>query len=127
MQVQACFLLWESKQTPLNQKDTKLQFSPNLYNTPLSPHNSMEVSVINKTKNELEIEIRGANETLLGPLMNHTLANPDVDYASYYMGHIVLDSPKFYVRTKKCTPKKAIQKAMDIIVADIKTIRDKLA
>ena len=71
----------------------------------------MEVSVINKTKNELEIEIRGANETLLGPLMNHTLANPDVDYASYYMGHIVLDSPKFYVRTKKGTPKKAIQKA----------------
>jgi len=87
----------------------------------------MEVSVINKTKNELEIEIRGANETLLGPLMNHTLANPDVDYASYYMGHIVLDSPKFYVRTKKGTPKKAIQKAMDIIVADIKTISDKLA
>ena len=87
----------------------------------------MEVSVINKTKNELEIEIRGANETLLGPLMNHTLANPSVDYASYYMGHIVLDNPKFYVRTKKGAPKKAIQKAMDVIVADIKTIRDKLA
>ena len=87
----------------------------------------MEVSVINKTKNELEIEVRGANETLLGPLMNHTLANPDVDYASYYMGHIVLDHPKFYVRTKKGTPKKAIPKAVDIIVADIKTIRDKLA
>ena len=87
----------------------------------------MEVSVINKTKNELEIEVRGANETLLGPLMNHTLANPDVDYASYYMGHIVLDHPKFYVRTKKGTPKKAIKKAADIIVADIKTIRDKLA
>ena len=38
-----------------------------------------------------------------------TLANPDVDYASYYMGHIVLDHPKFYVRTKKGTPKKAIK------------------
>tara|TARA_B100000945_G_scaffold33848_1_gene22990 strand:- start:336 stop:599 length:264 start_codon:yes stop_codon:yes gene_type:complete len=87
----------------------------------------MEVSVINKTKNELEIEINGANETLLGPLMNHTLANPDVDYASYYMGHIVLDSPKFYVRTKKGAPKKAIQKAVDVIIADIKIIRDKIA
>jgi len=43
------------------------------------------------------------------------------------MGHIVLDYPKFYVRTKKGTPKKAIKKAVDIIVADIKTIRDKLA
>ena len=86
----------------------------------------MEVSVINKTNNELEIEIQAANETLLGPL-NHTLANPDVDYASYYMGHIVLDSPKFYVRTKKGAPKKAIQKAVDVIIADIKTIRDKIA
>ena len=34
----------------------------------------MEVTVVNKTKNELEFEIHGASETLLGPLMNHTLA-----------------------------------------------------
>ena len=65
----------------------------------------MEVTVVNKTKNELEFEIHGASETLLGPLMNHTLANSNVEYASYYMGHIVLDNPKFYVRTKKGTPK----------------------
>ena len=87
----------------------------------------MEVSVVNKTKNELEIDIRGASQTLLGPLMNHTLANSDVDYASYYMGHIVLDYPKFYVRTKKGTPKNAIKKAVETIIADIKTISDGLA
>ena len=87
----------------------------------------MEVSVVDKSKNELEIEVRGANETLLGPLMNHTLANPDVDYASYYMGHIVLDYPRFYVRTKKGTPKKAIKEAVETIIADIKTISDKIA
>ena len=50
----------------------------------------MEVTVVNKTKNELEFEIHGASETLLGPLMNHTLANSNVEYASYYMGHICL-------------------------------------
>jgi len=107
--------------------ELKLQNLPNLYNTPQSPRNPMEVNVLNKTKNELEIEVRGANETLLGPLMNHTLANSDVAYASYYMGHIVLDSPKFYVRTKKGAPKKAILKAVETILSDIKTIRDKLA
>ena len=64
---------------------------PNLYNDPFCPYNSMEVTVVNKTKNELEFEIHGASETLLGPLMNHTLANSNVEYASYYMGHIVLD------------------------------------
>ena len=41
----------------------------------------MEVTVVNKTKNELEFEIHGASETLLGPLMNHTLANSNVEYA----------------------------------------------
>ena len=87
----------------------------------------MEVSVVNQSKNELEIEIRGANETLLGPLMNHTLADSNVDYASYYMGHIVLDHPRFYVRTKKGTPKKAINKAVEKIIADIKVISDKIA
>ena len=93
----------------------------------MSPRNLMEVSVVNQSKNELEIEIRGANETLLGPLMNHTLADTNVDYASYYMGHIVLDHPRFYVRTKKGTPKKAIKKAVEKIIADIKVISDKIA
>ena len=87
----------------------------------------MEVSVVNQSKNELEIEIRGAKETLLGPLMNHTLADTNVDYASYYMGHIVLDHPRFYVRTKKGTPKNAIKKAVEKIIADIKVISDKIA
>ncbi len=87
----------------------------------------MEVSVVNQSKNELEVEIRGVNETLLGPLMNHTLADTNVDYASYYMGHIVLDHPRFYVRTKKGTPKKAIKKAVEKIIADIKVISDKIA
>ena len=87
----------------------------------------MEVSVVNQSKNELEIEIRGANETLLGPLMNHTLADSNVDYASYYMGHIVLDHPRFYVRTKKGTPKNAIKKAVEKIIADIKVISGKIA
>ena len=93
----------------------------------MSPRNLMEVSVVNQSKNELEIEIRGANETLLGPLMNHTLADSNVDYASYYMGHIVLDHPRFYVRTKKGTPKKAIKKAVEKIIADIKVTSDKIA
>ena len=61
---------------------------PNLYNDPFCPYNPMEVTVVNKTKNELEFEIHGASETLLGPLMNHTLANSNVEYASYYMGPV---------------------------------------
>ena len=56
--------------------ELKLHNLPNLYNTPQSPRNPMEVNVLNKTK--------GA-------------------------------------------PKKAILKAVETILSDIKTIRDKLA
>ena len=35
------------------------------------------------------------------------------------MGHIVLDNPKFYVRTKKGTPKASVMKAVEKIIADI--------
>ena len=87
----------------------------------------MKVTKVKKSKNELEIEVHGANETLLGPLLNRTLADPQVEFASYYMGHIVLDDPRFYVRTKKGTPKAALNRAMESIIADIHTIQDKLA
>lgn len=87
----------------------------------------MEVTQVSKSKNELEIQVRGANETLLGPLLNRTLADPQVDYASYYMGHIQLDDPRFYVRTNKGTPKAAINRAMESILADIHAIQDQLA
>ena len=87
----------------------------------------MEVTQVKKSKNELEVQINGANETLLGPLLNRTLADPQVDYASYYMGHIVLDDPRFYVRTKKGTPKAALDRAMESIIADIAAIQKKLA
>ncbi len=86
----------------------------------------MEVTVIKQTENELEVQIKDANETLLGPLLNRTLADPQVDYASYYMGHILLDDPRFYVRTKKGTPKAAIDRAMESILTDIATIQDKI-
>ena len=43
------------------------------------------------------------------------------------MGHIVLDHPRFYVRTKKGTPKKAIKKAVEKIIAEIKVISDDIA
>ena len=87
----------------------------------------IEVTQVKKSKNELEVEVHGANETLLGPLLNRTLADPQVEFASYYMGHIVLDNPRFYVRTKKGTPKAALDRAMESIIADVHTIQDKLA
>ena len=83
----------------------------------------MEVSLLKNTKTELEIKIRGASETLLIPLLNKTLADSKVDYASYYTGHIILDDPRFYLRTKKSTPKVVLKTATEAVLKDISTVQ----
>ena len=44
----------------------------------------MDISLLKNTKTELEIDIRGASETLLIPLLNKTLSDSKVDYALKY-------------------------------------------
>ena len=83
----------------------------------------MEISLLKNTKTELEIKIRGASETLLIPLLNKTLADSKVDYASYYAGHIILDDPRFYLRTKKSAPHKALMSATEAVLKDIATVQ----
>ena len=46
---------------------------------------------------------------------------------AWYFWHILLDDPRFYVRTKKGTPKAAIDRAMESIIVDIAAIQKKLA
>jgi len=86
----------------------------------------MEISLLKNTKTELEIQIKGANETLLIPLLNKTLTNPKVDYASYYTGHIILDDPRFYLRTKKESPHTILKAAVDAVLKDITTVQKKI-
>ena len=83
----------------------------------------MEVSLLKSTKTELEIEIKGASETLLIPLLNKTLADSKVDYASYYTGHIILDDPRFYLRTKKGAPNTVLKTATQAVLKDIATVQ----
>lgn len=87
----------------------------------------MEVSLLKNTKTELEVKIRGASETLLIPLLNKTLADPKVDYASYYTGHIILDDPRFYLRTKKAAPHKVLKTAVNSVLKDIATVQKKIS
>ena len=83
----------------------------------------MEISLLKNTKTEFEIEIRGASETLLIPLLNKTLSDSKVDYASYYTGHIILDDPRFYLRTKKSSPHKVLTSASESVLKDIAKVQ----
>ncbi len=86
----------------------------------------MQIDLLTKEKLELEIRIKGADETLLVPLLNRLLADKQVDYASYFMGHILLDDPKLYVRTRKGAPKTVLKRAIKSLVSDLQAIRKEL-
>ncbi len=86
----------------------------------------MQIELLTKEKQELEIQVKGADETLLVPLLNRLLTDKQVDYASYFMGHILLDDPKLYVRTTKGAPKTVLKRAVKSLVGNLETIRKEL-
>lgn len=71
----------------------------------------MELRIVNKTDKHLELEVIGENDTLLNLLKQALLADPNVDIATYVMGHPYLDTPKFTVMMKTGKPEAAVKAA----------------
>ena len=71
----------------------------------------MELRLVNKTNNRLEIEVIGENDTLLNLLKQKLLQDPSVETATYVMGHPYLDNPSFVVETKNGKPDQAVKNA----------------
>jgi DNA-directed RNA polymerase subunit L len=60
----------------------------------------MKVNVLNKTKNELKIELEGAGHTICNLLQRKLLEDENVDLAGYDIPHPLASNPILYVRTK---------------------------
>jgi len=60
----------------------------------------MKVTVLNKTKNELKIELEGAGHTICNLLQRKLLEDENVDLAGYDIPHPLASNPILYVRTK---------------------------
>jgi DNA-directed RNA polymerase subunit L len=60
----------------------------------------MKVNVLNKTRNELKIELEGAGHTLCNLLQRKLLEDENVDLAGYDIPHPLASNPILYVRTK---------------------------
>lgn len=71
----------------------------------------MEMRLVNKTNNRMEIEFIGENDTLLNLLKQRLLLDPSVKMATYIIGHPYLDNPKFIVETETGKPDAAIKNA----------------
>lgn len=80
----------------------------------------MEIRTIDSSKEILEIEVLGENETLLNPLKVKLLADEDVELAEYIIEHPFLSTPKVYIRTKKGEPIAALKRALKSLQKEYK-------
>jgi len=71
----------------------------------------MQVELINKGKDTLEIQILGEGETMLIPLKNQLLSDEAIEYANYNVRHPKLDTPVFYLQVRSGKPQNAFKKA----------------
>ncbi|MGA3404284.1 MAG: DNA-directed RNA polymerase subunit L [Candidatus Bathyarchaeia archaeon] len=73
----------------------------------------MEVKVLQKTKNELKIEIVGEDHTFCNLLQNVLLQDKNVEIAGYDQPHPLIRSSIVYVRTKRdVSPEKIMLSAL---------------
>jgi DNA-directed RNA polymerase subunit L len=73
----------------------------------------VEVKVLQKTKNELKIEIVGEDHTFCNLLQNVLLQDKNVEIAGYDQPHPLIRSSIVYVRTKRdVSPEKTMLSAL---------------
>ena len=80
----------------------------------------MEVKIIAKEKDFIEVEIMGVNETILEPLKQKLLQDENVLQASYQMGHPMLAHPRLKVKVKEGKPHAALKKAAKAVAAEFR-------
>lgn len=79
----------------------------------------MQVKVLQKSKNELRIEIVGEDHTFCNLLQNILLQDKNVEIAGYDQPHPLIRSSIVHVRTKRdASPEKAMLSAL----ANIKNV-----
>jgi DNA-directed RNA polymerase subunit L len=80
--------------------------------------NNMKIKVLNKSENELKIEIEGGTHGLCNLLQKRLLENKSVDFAGYDIPHPLASNPIIYVRMKGAAqPEDALIKAVEKIRA----------
>ncbi len=71
----------------------------------------MELTILNKTGNEINIKVAGETHTLLNMLKTVLLNNKHVEIATYDIKHPTISEPVLFVRTDGADPIDVIKKA----------------
>jgi len=84
----------------------------------------MEVKILNKTKNELKIELDGESHTFCNAIQKALLKDGRVDLAGYNISHPLISSPIIYLRTKaRSKPEIVLKEAAKDVQKDTKIFR----
>lgn len=78
----------------------------------------MELKLIKKQKDMIQLEIIGADDTLLFPLVHQLLKDENVEDCSYVSGHPQLDNPTLTVKVKDGKPQSALKKAAKALASE---------
>ncbi|WP_342306029.1 DNA-directed RNA polymerase subunit L [Methanolobus sp. ZRKC5] len=76
----------------------------------------MELKIIDKTDDEMHLEIIGENHTLLNMLKSTLLDDKRVQIATYDMKHVSISDPILFVRTDGADPIDVVKDAASSLV-----------
>jgi DNA-directed RNA polymerase subunit L len=85
----------------------------------------MEIKLLKKEKDSMEIEIIGENDTLLAPLLQQLLDDDKVEFATFRRGHLSLENPVIVVKVVEGKPQMALKRAAKAVANDYKEMRSK--
>lgn len=80
----------------------------------------MELTILRKTKTELELQVTGEDETILHPITHTLLQNDDVEYAAITADNPLAPTKTLIIRVKKGSPEEFLKKAVKQLEDEIK-------
>ena len=78
----------------------------------------MELNIVDKSDNDMHLEIVGESHTLLNMLKSVLLADERVHTASYDMKHVTISDPVLYVMTDGTDPIAVVKDAVLTLIAE---------
>ncbi len=83
----------------------------------------MELNVIKKDKNLLEVEVKGESVGFVNLVKEELWNDKSVDEAAFIKEHPYMSEPKLYVKTKRKKPKGVIKDALKRIEVQLKDFK----
>jgi DNA-directed RNA polymerase subunit L len=83
----------------------------------------MKMSILEKSKNEILIELDKTDMTLLHPLVEELIKMKGVEIAEYKIGHPELDKPMLHVKMASGTPETALKNASKALIKTFSDLR----